>query len=335
MYSNPPRAESRGLGAGLVTGFFGWLIATAAIVAAAVLTATEGTALPQWIGAVVFAIVLGGCAWIVRPTSWGVPVLYTLLSIPGLLVSRVIAGVVATTLVTHTSPASLLTSGPFYEAVLRGYVNAPANVGFHLGAVVLVLLLSVIAVAVFRARAARRAGQAGPAPGYRPQAGPPPGLPGPPPVPPGSPGPQGPPSGPYGGPAVYGEPAAPYAGPGPYGQPQPPGPSATAAPGPPPGPAPAPPPGPPRTYPAEPPAGYGPPRRPGLAGSSPTPPPPGQAPNPAGPPAAPAFGPPPVAGPPAGPAGAARPGGTRRLDPDEFDQLIYEEEQERRAREGE
>lgn len=292
MYRNPPRVESRGLGTGLVAGFFGWLIATALIIAVAQLKITY---VPP---ALVFAVVVGLCSWLSRPTSWGVPVLYVLLSIPGLFVAIIVASVIAATVATHASQLSLLANGVFLGGFTRAYVSAPRNIAFHLGAVVLVLVLSVVAVAVFRSRAKRHLAPAGPPPGYPPPPGPPPG-------PYGSPGPYGPPA--HAGPAYPPAPPPPaYLSGPPAGYAAQYGPGHGAPPGPAPSPA-----YPPVTGPPPAPAGYGPP-----------PEPPRQ-------PAA----PPPVPAPP--PAGGPRPPGTRRLDPDEFDQLIYEEEQERRAREEE
>lgn len=283
MYSNPPRVESRGLGAGLLAGFFGWFVTLGLIVGIGVLVADTGShglavVPPQ----ALFIVVLGICPWLARPTSWGVPVLYGLLSIPGLLVTLLLATVTTTTLATHRSPVALLADGAFLGAFTRGYVSDPVSVLAHAGTVVLIVLSSVVAVAVFRSRARRGPARAGP------------------------PGPLRP--GPYGGPSPY-------------------APQAHAGPAYPPVPAPAPPSGPGGAYPARPAAGYAPPQPAPEYG-------PPHRPGPAGPPPAAPYPPPsPVPAPPS--AGGDRPGGTRRLDPDEFDQLLYEEEQARRAREDE
>lgn len=304
MYRNPPPVESRGLGTGLLAGFFGWFIALGLIVGISVLAVNNGVrGLAHVPPQAVFIVVLGICPWLARPTSWGVPVLYGLLSIPGYLVTLLLTSVTTATLVSHRSPMALLADGVFLGAFTRGYVSDTGTIVAHAYTVVLVLLSALIAVAVFRSRAKRRLAPAGPPPGYRP--------------------PPGPPPGPYGPPAHAG-PAYPAAPPPPaYLSGPPAGYAAQYGPGhgAPPGPAPNPPAYPPVSGPPPAPAGYGPPPEPPRQPAAPVPAPP------------PVAGPPPVPGPPPAPAGGQPPPGTRRLDPDEFDQLIYEEEQERRARE--
>ncbi|HEY3685486.1 MAG TPA: hypothetical protein VGL93_20825 [Streptosporangiaceae bacterium] len=270
MYSAPP-IPGRGLGTGLLAGFFGWVVAVA-------LCAGIGAfGLPYEMVILAFAIPVGLSAWIVRPTSWGVPVLYTLLSVPGYFIADFLRGAITIAGRTHGSVTAVLAAllrPDHLGDVLRVYVEDGTTLGLWGGALVLVFLLAMTAVLFGRSRAAR-AMSGGPRPGY-------------------------PAPGPYSGPGPY--------GPGPGGAFPPPAGMA--------GPAPA----------YGPPSAYGPAARPGPGYG----PPPGP-PVPAGPP-----GPmPPREHAPPPPQTGPGPGGTRRLDPDEFDQMLYEQEQERRRARGE
>jgi hypothetical protein len=288
MYSAPP-IPSRGLGTGLLAGFFGWLVAVALSVG------IGAFGLPYEMVILAFAIPVGLSAWVVRPTSWGVPVLFTILSVPGYFIADFLRSAIQVADHTHTSVTTVL--GALLRPdrvidVLRLYVEDVKTLGLWGGALVLVFLLSMTAVLFGRSRAAR-AMSGGPRPGY------------PAPGPYSGPGPYGPGPGP--GPA-YG--SGPAYGPGPGGAFPPP----AGAPGP------APAYGPPSAYgPAAQPrpvSGYGPPPGPPVPAGQPGPlPPQDHAP------------PPPSAGP--------GPSGTRRLDQDEFDQMLYEQEQERRRARGE
>jgi hypothetical protein len=281
MYSAPP-IPSRGLGTGLLAGFFGWVVAVALCVG------IGAFGLPYEMVILAFAIPVGLSAWIVRPTSWGVPVLYALLSVPGYFIAAVLSGAFRLSDSAGTPflrVVGTLLSPDHLLILLRLYVSDGKNLGLWGGALVLVFLLAMTAVLFGRSRAAR-AMSGGPRPGY-------------------------PAPGPYSGPGPYGPgPGGPAYGPGPGGAFPPPAGMAGPAPayGPPSayGPAVRPRPGP----------GYGPPPGPPVPAGPPGPmPPQDHAP------------PPPQAGP--------GPGGTRRLDPDEFDQMLYEQEQERRRARGE
>lgn len=314
MYSNAPRIPSRGLGTGLLAGFFGWVIALVLAVGIGMLD------LPYQLSVLTFALPVGASAWLVRPTSWGVPPLFTVLSIPGYYIAEMVRAVFQLSARLHTSPVLMFEQMlKHLDTLFRSYLGEGQSVALWAGTVVLVLVLSLTAVLFGRSRAGARPSPTGPRPGFPPgpQMGPPQMGP-----------PAGAQMGPYGGPGPYGAqgrpgpamPPPPGAGPPQGGYP--PGPPPAYGPGPGPGPAAASGPAGPGTGPGP---GYGPPQGPP---SGPPGPPQGVQPaGPSGPPqsASPLPAPPPASGP--------APGGTRRLDPDEFDQMLYEAEQERRARE--
>lgn len=288
MYDRAPAVPGRGLGTGLLAGFLASIIGIALACGAVLLASSQVIALAAiTLG---FAVPVGASAWLVRPTSWAVPPLFAVLSLPGYFVAELCANIVYTTRA-HNVPISLILHSLSRPAVLSRFFEESFTDGRSLAFIavmlVIVLAMSLTAVLYARSRAGARMRPAGGA------ASGPPGRPAPPPGPylnrppyPNGPSPQGLPHAP---PVSSGGPVFP-------GPPTPAGPVAHR---PPPAPSPA----------------YGP-----AAPYGPPGPPPG-------PPATPPPGPPP------GSTSGSAPGGTRRLDPDEFDQMLYEAEQERRARE--
>lgn len=295
MYARPPTAPAapgRVL-SGLLAGFLASIIGVALVAG----LSTFLPALPLLM-APAFAIPVAASAWLIRPASPVVPVLYVVLSIPGFFLATMASQAIR--LSQHVDQLDSVSAFFAYLAPdtlprsLDIYATTPAYL-IRLGVVLLIVAAGAFTAMLFARSRARRSTGPAPMPG-----GPPAPQAGRPPFTPPQPGPQ-PPHGPYGPPPQPQQP--PYAPQAPYAQQ--------------PYPQQQPPPG----YPAQPQFPQ-PPQAP-VAGPQPGPPP-GARPGP--PPGPPVPAAPPGQAPPNGPT----PGGTVRLEPGEFDQLLYEQEQARR-----
>lgn len=151
-----PPIPARGLGPGMLAGFLAWVVGIGLM--AAVLGAGQGDPAT----ALVFALVIGLGAWVVRPTTWAVPVLYVVLATLGFAVSRVTAGVIML-LVRSDLPPGLLVNMFVTPRMYLASMSRPSGVIAHLIVLVTVLALSSTAVLFARSRRAR-ASAAGPPP---------------------------------------------------------------------------------------------------------------------------------------------------------------------------
>lgn len=292
MYDRPPTAPAAP--GRVLSGLLAWVLA--AIIGTA-LVAGLCTFLPHtggqgWLYIPAFAVPVAATAWLIRPASPVVPVLYVVLSVPGFFLADLAGQAIqasrhldetdsVTIFLNSLAPGTL----PHLLAI---YATEPMNF-VRLGLVLLIVAAGAVTATLFaRARARRLDAPSEPQTDRSPFTPP-------------RPGPQPPQGGPYGPPQQQPYAPAPYPQ-SPYARQQPPPgyPAQPPFPHPPQAPVPGPPPG----------AWHGPP-----AGPQPGPPP--------GPPVPTA---PPGQAPPNGPT----PSGTARLEPGELDQMLYEHEQARR-----